>query len=161
MGGAQTGGCPLVFLGAFVIVSWTVSEIYQSPPKGAGILVPREKCRKVLKIISDPFLTVFDSFCPARKFSKNVEICLDTFWRFLTWPLYASPFCGLLNLGRERGRARRRTNRKNHRKNRENPKRTKRQIGADKHQLLVSILLLFEVLGRSCAHLFLPPPFHM
>ena len=68
------------------------SQNAQSPPKGAGKLVPRENCRKVSK----PFLTLFDVFCPARKLSKNVEnICwhfltiFDVFWR---GPFPLAPF---------------------------------------------------------------------
>ena len=72
----------------------------QSPPKGAGKLVPRENCRKYFW----HFLTIFDVFCPARKLSKSVENIFDTFWRFLTvfdvapfrWPLVRS--AGFLHL---------------------------------------------------------------
>ena len=65
--------------------------------KWAGKLVPRENRRKVLKIC----LTHFDDFDffsvreKCRKVSKNI---FDTFWRFLTWPFSAGPFCGLLIL---------------------------------------------------------------
>ena len=68
----------------------------QSPPKGAGKMVPRENCRKVSK----NFLTLFEDFwrffCPARKLSKSVEKLFDTFWRFLDdfWrgPFPPAPF---------------------------------------------------------------------
>ena len=54
---------------------------FQSPPKGAGKMVPRQNCRKTFW----RFLTIFDAFCPARKLSKkSVEKLFDTFWRFLT-----------------------------------------------------------------------------
>ena len=43
-----------------------------------------EKCRKLFGS-NWRFLTVFDVFCPARKFSKSVEKLFDTFWRFLTF----------------------------------------------------------------------------
>ena len=74
----------------------------QSPPKGAGKLVPRENCRKVSKNI----LTLFDDFSRFLPCAKDVEKCrkyfwhfmtlFDTFSRFLTRPLSAGPFCGPL-----------------------------------------------------------------
>ena len=51
------------------------SQKVQSPPKGAGKIVPRENCRKVSKT----FLTFLTIFCPARKWSKSVEKLFDTF----------------------------------------------------------------------------------
>ena len=54
-----------------------------------------EKCRKTFW----HFLTIFDVFCPARKLSKNFLTLFDTFWRFLTWPLSAGPFCNPLMKG--------------------------------------------------------------
>ena len=53
----------------------------QSPPKGAGKLVPRENCRQVSKI----FLTLSDDFWRFLPCAKIVEKCRKTFWHFLTF----------------------------------------------------------------------------
>ena len=41
-------------------------------------------------------MTLFDDFWLFLPCAKNVEMIFDTFWRFLTWPLSAGPFCGPL-----------------------------------------------------------------
>ena len=69
--------------------------LIRAPQKGARKKVPRENCRKVSKI----FLTFFDVFAlreNCRKVSKNILTLFDDFWRFLTWPLSAGPFCNPL-----------------------------------------------------------------
>ena len=88
-------GLPGVFPDIFEL------RLYQSPPKGAGKMAPRENCRKVSKNFWH-FLTIFGVFCHARKLSKSVEKLFDSFWRFLTWPLSAGPFCNPLTLSGEK-----------------------------------------------------------
>ena len=70
----------------------------QSPPKGAGKLVPRESCRKVSKI----FLTLFDVFFftffalreKCRKVSKIFLTLFDVFdVAPFSWPLLRSTGC--------------------------------------------------------------------
>ena len=57
--------------------------------------MPRENCRKVSKFfyVFWRFLSFFALRENCRKVSK---IFLTLFWRFLTWPLSAGPFCNLL-----------------------------------------------------------------
>ena len=66
---------------------------FSAPRKGRKI----GAAQKLSKSVENCFWhvsTIFDVyFFPC---AKNVEICLDTFWRFLTWPLSAGPSCGLL-----------------------------------------------------------------
>ena len=60
--------------------SLCLTKEIRAPPKETGRLAPRESCREVSKIVFFHFLI----FCPARKFPKHVETCLDASRRFLT-----------------------------------------------------------------------------
>ena len=68
-----------------------------APQKGPGKWVSRENCQKKCRRTFWHFLMIFDVFAlreKCRKVSKIVLTLFGNFWRFLTWPLCAAPFCG-------------------------------------------------------------------
>ena len=79
----------------------TCTTSLDSEPPQEG---PENWCRaKIVKKcwnLFDTFWTIFDSFFAlrekCRKVSKRFLTLFDDFWRFLTWPLSAGPFCGPL-----------------------------------------------------------------
>ena len=78
----------------------TDSQLSQSPPlKGARKRVPREECRKDFWHFLWRFLTFFGLGEKCHKVSRMILTLFDDFWRFLTWPLSAGPFCSPLIFG--------------------------------------------------------------
>ena len=96
----KKGGFGHGILAEIFVFGCFFSALMKPPERGRKNGAARqmvEKCRKTFW----HFLTIFDVFCPARKLSKNCLTLFDDFWRFLTWPLSAGPFCNpLINLKR-------------------------------------------------------------
>ena len=69
------------------------SHFHQSPPKGVGKMVPREKLSKSVEKLFDAFWR-FLSFFPCAKIVEKLFRHFLTF--FDAWPLSAGPFCNPL-----------------------------------------------------------------
>ena len=71
------------------LTSASISRLQKGPEK-RGRAKSGEKCRKCFR----HFSTIFEMFFALRENCRKVsrKTCLDTFWRFLKWPLSAGPF---------------------------------------------------------------------